>query len=390
MQRVVIVGGGAVGSSTAYHLAAHPRFRGEIFVIERDPTYRIASSSLSCASIRQQFSTPVNIAMSQYGFSFLRHAAEALEVDGDRPQMALREPGYLFLASESGLEILQDNHRVQRAAGADVALLQPSELRTRFPWLSTEGIVAGSLGLSGEGWFDGPAMLQALRRKARKLGVTYVAQEAVGFTRAGERISGVRLADGAVLDCDVAVNAAGPWAARVANWAGVDLPVRARKRMVYVVACRTPLPDCPLVIDATGIFFRPEGLGYVCGRSPGDGEPDPDEPPLDVDDAMFFDYVWPAMAARAPAFEELKLKNSWAGYYEYNIFDHNGIIGPHPSVPNLIFANGFSGHGIQHSPATGRGVSELIADGGYLSLDLSPLGFSRVVAGEKLVERNIV
>jgi FAD-dependent oxidoreductase domain-containing protein 1 len=390
MQRVVIVGGGAVGSSTAYHLAVHSRFRGSIVVVERDPTYRIASSSLSCSSIRQQFSTPVNIAMSQYGLGFLHRAAEALEVDGDKPQLALREPGYLFLASPSGIEVLCDNHRVQRAAGADVALLQPSELKTRFPWLSTDGIAAGSLGLSGEGWFDGPALLQALRRKARKLGVRYIAQDAVGFTRAGERVSGVRLADGTVLDCDVAVNAAGPWAARVAEWAGVVLPVRARKRMVYVVACRTPLPNCPLVIDATGIFFRPEGLGYVCGRSPGEGEPDPDEPPLEVDDAMFHDYVWPAMATRAPAFEELKMMSSWAGYYEYNVFDQNGIIGPHPAVPNLIFANGFSGHGIQHSPATGRGVAELIADGGYVSLDLSPLGFSRVVAGEKLIERNIV
>jgi len=390
MQKVVIIGGGAVGSSTAYHLATHPRFHGDITVVERDPTYRIASSSLSCSSIRQQFSTPVNIAMSQYGLRFLRNAAEALEVDGDRPNVALREPGYLFLASDSGIDILTDNHKVQRAAGADVALLQPSELNARFPWLSTEGIVAGSLGLSGEGWFDGPALLQALRRKARRLGVTYVAQDAVDFTRAGERISGVRLANGAVLDCDVAVNAGGPWAARVAGWAGIDLPVRARKRMVYVVGCRTPLPDCPLVIDATGIFWRPESLGYVCGRSPGEDEPDPDEPPLEVDDGMFHDYVWPAMANRAPAFEELKLMSSWAGYYEYNIFDQNGIVGPHPSVPNLIFANGFSGHGIQHSPATGRGVAELIADGGYVSLDLSPLGFARVVAGEKLVERNIV
>ncbi len=390
MQRVVIIGGGAVGSSTAYHLAAHPKFHGEIFVIERDPTYRIASSSLSCSSIRQQFSTPVNIAMSQYGLGFLRDAADMLEVNGDKPQVSLREPGYLFLASASGLDVLTDNHGVQRTAGADVALLEPSELKARFPWLSTEGIVAGSLGISGEGWFDGPALLQALRRKARSLGVTYVAQDAIDFTRAGDRITGVRLADGTVLACDVAVNAAGPWAARVAGWAGIDLPVRARKRMVFVVACRTPLPNCPLVIDATGIFWRPESLGYVCGRSPGDGEPDPDEPPLEVDDAMFHDRVWPAMATRAPAFEELKLNSSWAGYYEYNVFDQNGIVGPHPTVKNLIFANGFSGHGIQHSPATGRAVAELITDGRYVSLDLSPLGFSRIVAGKKLVERNIV
>jgi glycine/D-amino acid oxidase-like deaminating enzyme len=390
MTHVVIIGGGAVGSSTAYHLAVHPRFRGSITVVERDPTYRIASSSLSCASIRQQFSTPVNIAMSQYGLRFLRNAAETLEVDGDRPQLSLHLPGYLFLASETGLEILRDNHRVQKEMGAEVVLLGPNELKARWPWLSIEGIAAGSWGMSSEGWFDGPAMFQAVRRKARKLGASYVTQEAVGFTMLGARITGVRLGDGSVLECDCAVNAAGPWAARVASFANVDLPVRARKRMVYVVACKTPMPNFPLVIDATGIFFRPEGLGYVCGRSPGEGEPDPDEPPLEVEDDMFMDYVWPAMAARAPAFEELKLMSSWAGYYEYNVFDHNGIIGHHPSVENLIFANGFSGHGIQHSPATGRGVAELIADGRYVSLDLSPLGFERVVEGRPLIERNIV
>ena len=390
MQRVVIIGGGAVGSSTAYHLATHPRFRGSITVVERDPTYRIASSSLSCASIRQQFSTPVNIAMSQYGLRFLRDAADALEVDGDEPQLSLRMPGYLFLASEAGLPVLRDNHRVQKEMGADVVLLGPNELKARWPWLSVDGIVAGSWGNSGEGWFDGPAMFQAMRRKARALGATYVAQDAIGFTRAGNRITGVRLADGGVLDCDMVVNAAGPWAARVAAFADILLPVRARKRMVYVFACKTPLPNCPLVIDVTGIFFRPEGLGYVCGRSPGEGEPDPDEPPLEVEDAMFMDYVWPAMATRAPALEELKLTGSWAGYYEYNVFDHNGIIGPHPSVENLIFANGFSVHGIQHSPATGRGVAELVADGHYVSLDLSPLGFDRVVANRPLIERNIV
>jgi len=390
MTRVVIIGGGSVGSSIAYHLATHPRFAGSITVVERDPTYRIASSSLSCASIRQQFSTPVNIAMSQYGLRFLQNAADALEVDGDKPLLKLNLPGYLFLASEAGLEVMRENHRVQKEMGAEVVLLGPNELRARWPWLSVDGIAAGSWGTHVEGWFDGPAMFQAVRRKARKLGAIYIAQDAVGFSMSGTRVTGVHLADGSVLECDVVVNAAGPWAARVAAFAGIDLPVRARKRMVYVVACKTPMRDFPLVIDATGIFFRPEGIGYVCGRSPGEDEPDPDEPPLEVDDAMFMDYVWPAMANRVPAFEELKLLSSWAGYYEFNIFDHNGIIGPHPSVENMIFANGFSGHGIQHSPATGRGAAELITDGRFTTLDLSPLAFTRIVENRPLVELGIV
>ncbi len=388
--KIVIVGGGAIGSSIAFHLAASGRHRGDITVIERDPTYRIASSSLSASSIRQQFSTPVNIAMSQMGFAFIRDAGRTLAVDGDPPALGLRMSGYLFLASESGLDVLRENHAVQRAAGAEVALLEPREIAARFPWISTEGIAAGALGLSGEGWFDGPALLAAYRRKARSLGVAYIPQEATGFVRQGNRIAGVTLADGSEIPCDIAVNAAGPWAARVASWAGVSLPVRARKRMVFVIACREKLADCPLVIDPGGIFFRPEGDRFLTGRSPGDGEDDPDEPPLVVQEDMFHDRVWPALAERVPAFEALKLTSSWAGYYELNLFDQNGIVGPHPAVANLIFANGFSGHGMQHSPAVGRGVAELILDGCFTSLDLSPLAFDRVVANAPLVERNIV
>ncbi|MDE2200618.1 MAG: FAD-binding oxidoreductase [Rhodospirillales bacterium] len=388
MRRVVIIGGGAVGSSIAYHLALRGGFA--VTVIERDPTYRIASSSLSASSIRQQFSTPLNIAMSRFGLEFLRAAPAALAVDGDAPQLGLREAGYLFLASAAGVDVLRANHAVQRAAGAAMALLGPGELSERFPWLATDGIVEGSLGLRGEGWFDGPALLAALRRKARSLGVTYLAREAVDLRRAGEAIRGVVLDQDGVLDCDVAVNAAGAWSARVAAWAGIDLPVRARKRMVFVVACREALPGCPLLIDPTGIWMRPEGAQFLCGRSPDDGESDPDDAPLEVDETMFHERIWPVLAARVPAFEALKLTSSWAGYYELNLFDHNAFIGPHPAAPNLIFATGFSGHGMQHSPATGRGVAELIAEGGYRSLDLSPLGFARLLEKRPLIERNIV
>lgn len=390
MRRIAIIGGGAVGSSIAYHLASHPQFDGQITVVERDPTYRIASSSLSASSIRQQFSTPLNIAMSHYGFEFLRTGGERLEVDADRPALGLHHNGYLFMASELGLEVLRANHAVQKQEGADVALLSPEEIVARFPWMTADGVVEASLGLSQEGWFDGPALLAAFRRKARSLGVSYVAQEAVGLALACGRVSAVRLADGAEVPCDIVVNAAGPWSARVASWVGIDLPVRPKKRMVFVIACKTPLPGCPMVIDPSGICMRPEGAYDLCCRSPGKDEPDPDEPPLEIEEEMFTELMWPVLAARIPALEELKLTSSWAGYYEMNLFDHNGVVGPHPAMPNLIFATGFSGHGIQHSPATGRGVAELIAAGGYTSLDLSPLGCERLVEGRKLIERAIL
>lgn len=389
-RRVVIVGGGAIGSSIAYHLAAHPRFAGAVTVVERDPTYARAASSLSASSIRQQFSTPLNIALSQAGLSFLGEAERLLAVDGEGPALGLRTPGYLFLATARGQDALTANHAVQRAAGAEVVMLDPAALAARFPWLSTEGVAAGVLGLAGEGWFDGPALLAAFRRRARSLGVTYVARDAVGFERAGAAVAGVCLSDGGVLPCDIAVNAAGPWSARVARWLGIDLPVRARRRMIFVIACRGSLPGCPLVVDPTGVWFRPEGAGFICGRSPGADEPDPDEPPLEVDEAEFTERMWPVLAARVPAFEAVKVTGSWAGYYELNLFDGNAVVGPHPDFANFLFATGFSGHGIQHAPAIGRGMAELIATGSYETLDLSPLDFCRIPQGRRLVERNIV
>jgi FAD-dependent oxidoreductase domain-containing protein 1 len=205
-----------------------------------------------------------------------------------------------------------------------------------------------------------------------------------------DRAQAVRLADGSALPCDVVVNAAGPWSARVAGFAGIDLPVRARKRMVFVIACRAELPSCPLTIDPSGIWFRREGAHFLTGRSPGAGEADPDQPPLEVDEAMFTDIIWPVIAARVPAFESLRLMSSWAGYYEMNLFDHNGVVGPHPACANLIHATGFSGHGMQHAPAVGRGVAELIAAGRYQTLDLSPLGFARLIAGQPIREQNVV
>ncbi len=390
-QRVVIVGGGVIGSSAAYFLASHPRFSGEVVVIERDPAYRTASSALSASAIRQQFSTAINIELSRFGIAFLRQAGDHLIVDDDRPDVGLREPGYLFLATPAGRAVLEQNHRLQRDHRVDVALLGPGDLSVRFPWLSTDGIVAASLGLSGEGWFDGYALLQAFRRKAQSLGVRYVAQEVTGFRRAGSRVGAAVLDDGTTLACDIVVDAAGPWAASVAAMLGIDLPVRARRRLVFVIACREALPRCPLVIDPSGVWFRPEAGNFLCGTSPKEGEPDPDDAPLEVvDDRVFYDVIWPVLASRVRAFEAVKLIKSWAGYYEMNIFDHNGIVGPHPSLTNVVFANGFSGHGLQQSPAVGRGVAEWIVEGGYRSLDLSPLSFTRVIERRPLVELNVI
>jgi glycine/D-amino acid oxidase-like deaminating enzyme len=391
MRRVVIIGGGVIGASIAFHLATDPGFAGAIIVVERYPSYARASSSLSASSIRQQFSTPVNISLSQFGFSFLQRAEKILAVDGEGPRLGLRAPGYLFLASADGAAILRENVALQRAHGADIALLDPADISARFPWLSTEGVAAGALGLSGEGWFDGPALHAAFRRKARALGVVFHAADAVGFDHDGAgKLTAVRLADGTKMPAEIAVIAAGGWSAPIAATIGIELPIRPRRRMVFVVACRERLQNCPLLIEPGGVWMRPEGDRFLCGRSPGDGEADPDEPPLEVDEAMFFDRVWPVLAARIPAFAELKLTASWAGYYDMNLFDSNGVVGRLPGVGEIFVASGFSGHGMQHAPGIGRGMAELIVSGHYRSLDLAALAPDRIVAGEKLVERNVV
>ena len=386
---VAIIGGGAVGSSIAYFLASNPSFRGNVVVLERDPTYRFASSALSLSSIRLQFSTPTNIQLSAFGIAFLRDAGRRLEVDGEPPDVGYLERPYLFLASPEGRAVLEANHRTQASLGASIALLEPAGLRERFPWISTAGVALGSLGVKDEGWFDGYGLLQAFRRKARSLGVDYVAQSVVGLERQGRRIEAVRLADGTRIACGIAVNAAGPSAGKVAALAGVDLPVEPRRRCVFVFDCREKLPNCPLLIDASGAFFRPEGQYFVGGISP-PPERDPKIPDFEVDYSEWDDLVWPRLAHRVPALAAVKVINAWAGHYDYNTFDHNGILGPHSEIDNFMLANGFSGHGIQQSPATGRGISELITYGAYRTLDLKPLAYSRIPENRPIKELNIV
>ncbi len=378
-RHIVIIGGGVIGSAIAAFLGERGAADG-VTIIERDPSYRRASSALSTSSTRQQFSTALNIELSRAGIAFLRTVRDAV---------GLVEPGYLYLASEAGRDTLARQHAVQRRCGAPVALLSANELQRRFPWLDTAGLALGSLGLSGEGWFDGYGLLQLLRRRAIEAGTRYVIDEAVGFESGGSRIAAVRLAGGDKLPCDIAVNAAGPWAARVAEWAGIDLPVRPRRRSVYVFDCRDRPAGFPLTIDPSGLWFRPEGAYTICGM-PSPSGADPDEPPLELEHERWEPELWPALARRVPAFAAIKLIGGWAGYYDYNTFDQNAVVGPTPGIDNLILANGFSGHGLQHAPAVGRGIAEWLTAGRYVSLDLSPLGYERIAKGQPLREDNII
>lgn len=397
---ILVVGGGVIGSSVAYFLSASPEGTSlRIGVVEPDPTYSTSSTALSVGGIRQQFSTQENVLLSSFGAEFFRSAAEELAlgvtvgtsaVEADAPHLGFVEAGYLFLATDEGMGILRSNQALQTSLGAEVQLLTPKELRKRFPWLETADLAGGGLGLRGEGWVDPYSLLQAFRKKAISLGVEYIRDRVVGVEVESERVTGVRLDSGRHLSVGTLVNAAGPRADEVARMAGIlDLPVRPRKRFVFRFHCRETLPDAPLTIDPTGVYFRPEGPDFLCGVSPSPDR-DPDTLDLEMEYDLFHEVIWPTLARRVPAFEALKLGRSWAGHYAVNTLDRNAIIGPHPRLSNFFFANGFSGHGLQQSPGVGRALTELILFGEYRMINLERFGFHRLASGDLIHEENVV
>lgn len=387
---VVIIGGAVMGSSTAYFLAANPDFNGSVLVIEKDTSYAKSSTALSSSSIRHQFSNEINIKISQFGTQFIKSFGDYCAVDGDVPELGFHENGYLYLVGENDKATLTENYQKQVALGSDMALLKPDDIKARFPWINTQGVAVGCLGLSGEGWFDSFGLMQGFKKKARSLGVDYINDEVAGLTRTGDRIESVQLKSGQTINCGYVLNAAGPRANQICQMADLSIPVVPRKRCIFVFNCREKVADkMPAIIDPTGIFCRPEGQLFLCTL-----EPNPD-PTVDYDDfevihSEFEERIWLPLAERVPAFEAIKVVNSWAGHYAYNTLDHNAILGPHTQVKNFLFANGFSGHGLQQAPAVGRGIAEFITYGQYRSLDLSPLGYERIETQTPFLENLVI
>jgi glycine/D-amino acid oxidase-like deaminating enzyme len=385
---IVIVGGGIVGSASAFYLKKHG-FAGSVAIVEKDTSWQSGCTARSCGGLRQQFSTPENIALSTFGVAVVKNLKEEFGPDAD---VGFREQGYLILATESGMPILEENHAVQIASGADNVLLRGAELSARFPWLNAEGLAGGCFGLSGEGWVD-PYSLAALFRKAALAhGVTLIQGEVAAVSRAGNSISAVTLASGETIACGILVNAAGTGAGRLAEQAGIPLPVGPRKRYVFVFDCpgaTEALHKAPLTVEPGGIYFRPEGRNFICGLSPEEHE-EPQVIDWEVDHAWFEERIWERLAERVPLFEAIKVVSAWTGHYDYNGLDQNAVIGPHPEVTNFLFANGFSGHGLQQGPATGNAIAELVIHGGYRSIDLTRFGYARIERHEPLFEKNVI
>lgn len=388
---VVIVGGAVIGSATAYFLATNQDFKGSILVIERDWSYARSATALSSSSIRHQFSNAINVKISQFGSDFIRDFDKHVSVDGEKVDLGFKENGYLFLAGDvAGREVLRRNHITQTSCGAEISLVEPDAMKRRFPWLNTDGLTLGSYGERGEGWFDNTGLMQGFRKKARSLGAEYIEDEVIGLNREGGRIVSVTTKGGQTISCGTFINAAGTRGAQVAKMAGLDVPVEPRRRSLFVVSCQTPLEGVvPLTIDPSGVFFRPEGQFYLMGTYPkNDPAVDPDD--FDIMHDEFEEEIWPVLAERVPAFEALKVVNAWAGHYDFCTLDHNVVLGPHPDVGNFLFANGFSGHGLQQSPAMGRALSELVTYGKFRTLDLTPFGYERVVANRPFLEDSVI
>jgi len=380
---VVIAGGGIVGSCTALFLRRLAPER-TVIVLERDPTYRFASTTLSCASIRTQFTLPLNVRMSLFGSGFLDEMDRLSEAG-----ISLVRRGYLIVATAAGVAGLRDSHAMQTAQGADVEWLALEALRSRYPWLRTDDLAAATLGHTHEGWFDAYALLRTVRAEAIRQGAQYRHAEVVGLEVTDGRMAAVHTAAGERIAAAAVVNAAGPAAGRLAALAGVALPVAPKKRTVFVLRAPLHAPDMPMVFDPSGAYIRPEGDAFLAGIVPPEtADPDADGD-FEPDMALLDDLLWPLLAHRIPALEELRVQRAWAGHYEVSTLDHNAIIGPHPDIANFLFANGFSGHGVQHAAAAGRAIAELLSAGRYQTLDLTPFGYHRVRDHQPMPELNV-
>ena len=386
---VIIIGGGVMGASTAFWLTRmDPKLR--VLVVERDPTYARAATALSVASVRQQFSTAVNVRISRFGIDFIRNFSDRIGPSGQVSSLGLIENGYLFVTTDpQKAQVMRDLAELQRAEGAGTQVWTAQETAARFPWLHTGDLAAASFGPRDEGWFDNMGLLQGFRNAARAQGARFVKDEATGLRLQGARITAVRTAGAGEIACGAVVNASGTRCAQVLGWAGLSLPVEPRKRTVFVIdAPNARHPEAPLLIDHE-FYLRPEHGQWITATVPqGDGPCDVND--FDPDLHLFEDVIWEQLYHRAPGFDAVKVVRYWVGHYDYNTLDQNAILGPHPARPNLYLMNGFSGHGLQQSPALGRGTAEHILHGAWQTLDLSELSVERVLAGRPMLEQAVV
>lgn len=386
---VAIIGGGVMGASVAFWLTRmQPGLA--VTVIERDPTYAQAATALSMAQIRQQFTTPVNVALSRFGIEFIRDFARWTGPSGGVADLGLVENGYLFVTgSQEAASRMEEMAAMQRSLGAATQVLDRAALSARFPWIKTSDLVAGSFGPRDEGWFDNMGLLGGLRNAARAQGARFVTGEVTGFDLHDSRVAGVHLQDGTRLACATAVCAAGTRTSGLLAGTGLAIPVEPRKRTVFVIdAPNARATAAPFLIDH-GFYLRPEHRHWLTATVPDQ------DMACDINDFhpelhLFEEAIWEPLFHRCPGFDAVKVIRHWVGHYDFNTLDQNAILGPHPALGNLYLCNGFSGHGLQQSPGIGRGMAEHILTGGWQSIDLDDLSVDRVLRGVAFRETAVI
>jgi glycine/D-amino acid oxidase-like deaminating enzyme len=383
---VVIVGGGIVGCSVAFNLMRSDK-KLKVAVFERDPSYSHASTSLSMANIRVQFSLKENVQISQYALEVLAHFEDEMAVDGNGPSTGYRPEGNLFLVDEDGLSEAQQALAMQKQLGCQVEWWSPEQIKRHYPLYEMRGLVGGTLG-SRDGLLDAYSILMGYRAKARSLGAEFIKDEVNEIMTDRTRVTGVKVASGETVKSGFVVNCTGAWAAQVANTAGVKLPVVPIKRQIFVLDTAVkPKGALPLTILPSGLYFRTEIGGLILlGKSM---DEDPMGFDFNWDDKRFLEILWPELAGFVPVFDTLKLIRGWAGLYAVNTLDENAILGEWPELKGFFLANGFSGHGLQQAPAVGRYLAELII-GQPPTLDLSAFRPERILENKPLVEGRIV
>jgi sarcosine oxidase subunit beta len=371
---IVIIGGGVVGVSIAYHLAL--RKAGKIILLEKGQLGE-GSTSRCVGGIRTQFSTEINI---QFSLESLKRFEKFEDEFGVNPEF--KRIGYLFLATtETEIRVFKENVKLQKKFGIPVEFLNSDEIERRWPYLRMDDILGGTF-CSWDGYAGPSEVLSGFVNGAKRLGVKiYEGTEATGVSLEDGKVSGVGT-KGEEISTPIVVNAGGPFASLIGEMAGVRIPVKPLRRQVFVTA-PFHLTDqvIPLTIDFhRGWYFRPEVDGFLLSG------------PLDLEPSFNTNIDYEAMAEasenaiyRVPALEKARIARGWAGLYEISP-DNHAILGKVPEVEGFILANGFSGHGFQHSPAVGKVIAELIVEGKSKTIDISPLSIERFEKGELILE----
>jgi FAD-dependent oxidoreductase domain-containing protein 1 len=383
---IVVIGGGAVGAAVAYFVKLLDPST-QISVVERDPTYSLASTLRGSGGVRRLFSLPENIELSKFSIAFFDTFAETMAVDGVKADIGLQKHGYLFIVPPSARDGLKRNFDIQQRLGCNVLWLEPDELKQMLPSMNVSDLGAAVYS-PDDGWLVNRGVLMGFRNKATSMGVEFLADEVVGLVRKGKSVTTAKLTSGQLLEASHFVNAAGAWAKDICALLDIHVPIEPLRRFEHYFESQDPIEPLPYIKDTKALAFRPEGNGYS-GGVPTLAEPRGYN--FEVDDTYFERVVWPALAHRFPQFEKAICKGTRSGLYDQNDFDGNVIIGPGADgLGNFHMLAGFSGHGLMHAPGCGRAMAELLLKGRYETIDLTRFGWQRLLDGTPIREEGII